>query len=127
MRDLELGIPATRRPPAPGGVDAAEMSPEGRGSRLYTDRAGESWDAAAHASEARVHRSAGAPEVLVQRSRSRNEDGRGDVGRCRSSDPILDSWFVVHLSVEQSNILTTPWGHSVTLLGLLCYCHGLLL
>ena len=79
----------------PGDVDAAEMSPEGRGSRLYTDRAGESWDAAAQASEARVHRSAGAPEVLVQRSRSRNEDGRGDVGRCRSSDPILDSWFVV--------------------------------
>ena len=54
----------------------------------------ESWDAAAQASEARVPRSAGAPEVLVQRSRSRNEDGRGDVGRCRSSDPILGGWFV---------------------------------
>ena len=40
VRDLELGIPATRWAPAPEGVDAAEMSPEGCGSRLYTDRTG---------------------------------------------------------------------------------------
>ena len=79
---LELGIPATRRAPAPGCVDAADVSREGRGSRLHTDSAGESRDAATQASEAHLRRPTGAPEVLVRRPRSRHEDSRGDVGRC---------------------------------------------
>ena len=63
-------------------VDAADVSPEGRGSRLHTDSAGESRDAATQASEACLRRPTGAPEVLVRRPRSRHEDSRGDVGRC---------------------------------------------
>ena len=97
MRVLELGIPATRRAPAPRGVDAAEVSPEGRGSRLHTDSAGESRDATAKTSEACVHRSPGEPEVLVRCSRSRKEDAGGDVGRCRSPDLIVDGRFVERL------------------------------
>ena len=116
MRYLELGIPATRRAPAPGGVDAAEMSPEGRGSRLYTDRAGESWDAAAQASEAHVPRSAGAPEVLVRRSRSRNGDGRGDVGRCPSSGHSMVLTFRVHYI----RIKSLPFLGRYPLLGFFC-------
>ena len=65
MRVLELGIPATRRPPAPRGLDAGEVSQEGRGSRIHTDSAGESRDAATKASEARLRRTTGAPEVPV--------------------------------------------------------------
>ena len=94
MRVLELGIPATRRAPAPRGVDAAELSPEGRGSRLHTDSTGESRDAATQASEARLRRTTCAPEVLVRCSRSWKEDGGGDVGRCRSPDPNVDGRFV---------------------------------
>ena len=43
------------------------------------------------------HRSPGAPGVLVRCSRSRKEDGGGDVGRCRSPDLIVDGRFVERL------------------------------
>ena len=75
------------------GLDAADVSPEGRGSRLHTDSAGESRDAATQAQEASLHRPADAPEVLVRRPRSRHEDSRGDVGRCRSPHSILNCRF----------------------------------
>ena len=93
VRVLELGIPATRRPPAPRGLDAAEVSPEGRGSRIHTDSTGESWDAAEQAPEAHLCRPAGAPQIDVRRPRSRDEVSRGLVGRCRSPHLILDCRF----------------------------------
>ena len=43
---MELGIPATRRAPAPGGVDTDQVFEEGRDTRVDTHRPGESRDAA---------------------------------------------------------------------------------